>query len=149
MSVTFSIMKRHEDGTLRFAYRCDCSQRWCDACDEADAKGEKYPPQFTCDQCTDTDINMANMNAMEWLTWVGLTADYGGEIEASKLAVLCRRRLWDEARNHDPAIPGEVFQSMNGPRVIISSRRPGYLRERTEQMLKLCEKAGDRVISWG
>lgn len=149
MSVTFSIMQRHEDGSLRFAYRCDCSQRWCDACDEAYAKGEDSPAMFTCDQCTNTDINMTNMNAMEWLAWVGLTADYGGEIEASKLAVLCRRRLWDEKRNHDPAIEGDEYKVDGGPRVIIAGRRPAYLRHQTERMLALCLKAGDRVISWG
>lgn len=149
MSVTFSIMKRHEDGSLRFAYRCDCSRRWCDDCDAAWAKGEDTPDQYTCENCTDTDINMANGNAMEWMRWVGLVADYGGEVEASKLAALCRRRLWDEQRNYDPAIEGDEFKVEGGPMVIMCGRRPNYLREQTERMLKLCEKAGDGVISWG
>lgn len=149
MSITFSIMQRHEDGTLRFAFRCDCSQRWCDDCDAAWADGKDTPDQYTCENCTDTDVNMANMNALEWLTWVGLVADYGGDIEASKLAVLCRRRLWNEARNHDPVREGAEYKVPNGPRVIECERRPDYLRSQTERMLKLCEKAGERTISWG
>lgn len=149
MSITFSIMQRHEDGTLRFAYRCDCSQRWCDACDKAFDNGETSPEMFTCENCTDVEVNMANANALEWMQWVGIAVEYSGEINASDLAAKCRRRLWNEARNYDPALDHHEINEPGRVRVIIAGRDRGYLRNRTEAMLKVCEKAGDRMISWG
>jgi hypothetical protein len=147
MSITFYIANKVDGGT-RYAYRCDCSMRWCDACDVAFEKSEESPPMYTCENCTDTEVNMANVNAVEWMRWVGLSADYCGEVKASDLAVLCRRRLWDEARNHDPKREGVEYKVPNGPRVIECERRPDYLRSQTERMLKVCEKAGDRLIAW-
>jgi hypothetical protein len=147
MSITFYIAVRVNDET-RFAYRCDCEQRWCDACDVAFAKDGLAPPMFTCADCTDVELNMANSNAVEWLRWVGLEADYGGQIEARDLAARCRRRLWDEQRNYDPAVEGADYKIDGGPRVIVADRRPNYLREQTERMLKICAKADDRLIAW-
>lgn len=140
MSITFSI--RDLDGS--YSYRCDCSQRWCDACDLAWSAGESAPEMFSCENCTSTEINMANSNALDFLKWVGVPFDYCGEIAASDLAARCRRRLWNEERNLDPAIP-----PCEDGRIIYGGRRAGYLRERTEQMLALCEKAGERMICWG
>jgi hypothetical protein len=140
MSITFGI--QNQDGS--FAYRCNCSERWCDACDSAWANGEDAPAQFFCENCTDTEINMANDNAYDLMIWIGLAVGYCGSIPARELAVKCRRRLWDEARNHDAPIEG-----YSDGRIHFAGRRPGYLRERTAQVLALCEKAGERIIYWG
>lgn len=148
MSVTFSVAVEVEGG-LRPAYRCNCAMRWCDACDQADADGKEWPEQFMCENCTNKDINMSNPNAGDFMRWVGLTSAPGGEIKASELAALCRRRLWDEKRNHDQGFEGRDYKVTGGPRVIEGGRRDGYLREQTERMLKLCELAGDRWITWG
>lgn len=147
MSITFYIAIEVDGGT-RFAYHCDCSQRWCDACDEAWKTGAAYPDQFTCADCTDVEVNMTDPNARDWLRWIGLAADDCGQVKASELAVRCRRRLWDEARNHDPAVDGYDHKADGCARLIIVGRGPDYLRERTAQMLKICEKAGDRLIAW-
>ena len=148
MSTTFYIAIS-EGGCTRFAYRCECLARWNDACDEAWAKGLDMPSELSCGDCTDVEVNMSEGNAMEWLRWIGLAAEYGGEIKASDLAALCRRRLWDEARNYDPAVAGSDRQEQGRARLIVCDRRPNYLREKTEQMLKICEKAADRLIAWG
>lgn len=147
MSVTFYIAVQ-VNGEARRAYRCDCEQLWCDACDLAIAKDEQASPMLTCADCTDVELNMANRNAMEWLGWIGLAADYSGQIGARDLAARCRRRLWDEQRNYDPAVEGDGYKVDGGPRMIVADRRPNYLREQTERMLKICEKAGDRLIAW-
>ena len=148
MSITFYIAISEGGGT-RFAYHCDCSRRWCVACDAAWAKGQDAPAEFSCPDCTDVEVNMANDNARQWLRWIGLPPDDGGEISARELAARCRRRLWDEARNHDPAVEGSDHKEDGCARLIICDRRPNYLRERTEQMLKICEKAEGRLIAWG
>lgn len=152
MSITFYIAKRMPEalgGGTRYVYRCDCSDRWFAACDEAYLKNEESPVQTFCADCTDVEVNMANGNAAEWMRWVGVpSAESCGEMPAKDLAVLCRRRLWDEARNHDPVREGSEYKVPNGPRVIECERRPDYLRSQTERMLKVCEKAGDRLIAW-
>jgi hypothetical protein len=155
MSITFYIAKRMPEalgGGTRYVYRCDCSERWCAACDEAYLANTDSPAMFSCDDCTDTEVNMANMNAAEWMRWVGITSESCGEIPAKDLAVLCRRRLWDEARNHDPKVTSEEFAKLHGldghPRVIFGERAEDYLRSRTAQILRICEKAGDKLIAW-
>jgi hypothetical protein len=145
MSITFFIAG--SDG--RSVYRCDCSERWCAACDVAWERDERAPDMYTCENCTDTEINMANMNAMEFMAWVDLAVDYGGQVSAKELAARCRRRLWDEARNHDPMREGSEYKFPGGPMIIECERRPDYLRSQTERMLKVCEKAGDNLIAWG
>ena len=91
---------------------------------------------------------MANANAREWLAWVGLAGTDWGQIQASDLAARCRRRLWNEERNHDPAVEGSEHQVPGHARLIVPDRRPDYLREQTARVLKICEKAGDRLIAW-
>jgi hypothetical protein len=149
MSVDFYIAVHMEGGT-RYVYRCDCSQRWCDACDIAFDKGERSPLMFSCENCTDVSVNLHNQNAGDWMRWVGLDASKPyGEIKASELAALCRRRLWDEKRNHDDGITFEEYHGAMGARVITGGRPDGRLRQITEQMLRVCEKAGERLIAWG
>ena len=148
MSVSFYIAIEVEGGT-RYVYRCDCDQRWCDACDIAWEKGEQSPEQFSCENCTDVSVNLHQQNAADWMRWVGIDASKPyGEIKASQLAALCRRRLWDEARNHDQAVSFEEYQVPGRARVIAGHRPEGRLRDITEQMLRVCEKAGDRLIAW-
>jgi hypothetical protein len=97
-----------------------------------------------------TNLNMANSNAADLLKWIGLDASLwsGERFKASVIAPLCRRRLWDEKRNYDEEIPG-----MEDDRVIYCGRKAGYLREKTEHLLKVCEMAIDldpaAEIYWG
>jgi hypothetical protein len=65
-----------------------------------------------------TYLNLANANACELLEWLALPRVLCGELDAHELAVRCRRRLWDIARNHDPA-------RAEG-RLITCARRAGY-----------------------
>lgn len=146
MSVDFYIAIEVEGGT-RYVYRCDCDIRWSDACDAAYDKGEQTPEMFSCESCTDVKVNLHSQNAGDWMRWVGLTSAPMGEIKATELAALCRRRLWDEARNHDAAVSFDEYQG-KGARVISGGRPEGRLRDITEQMLRVCEKAGDRLIAW-
>jgi hypothetical protein len=147
MGVNFYIAIEVEGGT-RYVYRCDCSQRWCDACDIAWEKGEQSPEMFSCENCTDVSVDLHLQNAADWMQWVGLKSAPMGEIKATELAALCRRRLWDEARNHDKGVAFEDHQVEGRARVIMGGRPDGRLRDITEQMLRVCEKAGDRLIAW-
>jgi hypothetical protein len=90
-----------------------------------------------------TYLNLGNTNAGDLLDWLTLPRVLWGEIAAQELAARCRRRLWDVARNHDPALA----ELVDG-RFITCGRRAGYLRERTAELLSLAEKAGDARIRW-
>lgn len=148
MSVDFYIAIEVDGGT-RYAYRCDCSRRWCDDCDLAWQEGRDTPDQYSCENCTDVSVNLHNQNAGDWMRWVGIQSEPHGHMKASDLAALCRRRLWDEKRNHDAPVAFEDHQTPGRARVIMGGRPEGRLRQITEQMLRVCEKAGDRLIAWG
>ena len=90
-----------------------------------------------------TYVNLANGNAFDLLAWLALPVEPCGHISGRELAARCRRRLWDVERNHDPALP-----SYEDGTFIHCGRRPGYLRERTEELLRLAEKAGDALMQW-
>ena len=155
MSITFyaSKMDTHR-GYHMPLFSCDCSQRWMKDWDAAEASdADHYPDPYSCDNCRN-EVNLANGNALELLSWLGVAnIDYCGAVGARELAAHCRRRLWDESRNHDPAQSGQERAELLGvelsPRVIICDRRPGYLREQTERILAIAEKAGDHSVSWG
>ena len=152
MSITFYIGVRNEaQGWVEPAESCDCSRRWCDACDLAWEREEETPEQFSCAVC-DAEINMGNANALDLLAWLGLPVDYSGEVPAPELAPVLRRRLWDESRNHDAGVSADERAAAMGveqsPRMITCGREAGYLRQRCEQLLATCERAGDRLIVW-
>jgi len=152
MSITFFIgVKNESKGYTEPAESCDCSRRWCDDCDAAWKLDQDTPEMYSCDIC-DAEINMANGNALDLLRWLNLTVDYCGEIPAKELAPMLRRRLWDVERNHDaPMSNDERAESMgleNSDRFITMGREGGYLRQRCEQLLATCERAGDRLIVW-
>jgi hypothetical protein len=102
---------------------------------------------FECPVCSVLHLNVSNANARALLQWLDLEyGDLWGEINASELAAKCRRRLWPEERNIDPGVP-----AVEEGRVIDCGRRPGYLPERTAQLLKLAEEAQKMgvTVSWG
>jgi len=151
MSVTFYIGQVNEEkGWTEPAYRCDCDQRYSDAWDAADIADLPYPDlgEFKCEDCTDTSLNLGNSNAYDLIRWLDLPVDYSGEIGGPELAARCRRRLWDVDRNHDAAIEGYEHGGDGHARQVYLGRRPGYLRERTANLLRLAEKAGDRPVVW-
>ena len=93
----------------------------------------------------DGAMNLSNRNAADLLAWLGLpTEDLYGQMPARELAARCRRRLWPEARNLDPGLADE-----QEGRCFVFGRPAGYLRSRTEELLRLAESAIDGVISWG
>jgi len=97
-----------------------------------------------------TEINLANPNARELLEWIGLDAGefLWGEVQARELAALCRRRLWNEARNDDPEVADELEEVSGRCTVHRMGRRAGYLREKTEALLAVAAEAGDGSAYW-
>jgi hypothetical protein len=95
-----------------------------------------------------TFVNFSNLNAINLLSWLGyrLGPHLVGVLDPRDLAARCRRRLWDEARNHDPAIP--PVASASG-RFTICGRPAGGLRDRCQELLRLAELAQDRRIHFG
>ena len=150
MSITFYVAsetQHPEYGTVISGHHCDCMQRWGRDCDALPADAE-WPAMYGCETC-DAEINLANGNAFDLLAWVGLEVNAMGHVAARELAPLVRRRLWDEDRNHDPAIGADDFRGSKGARVVYGGRAAGYLRAKCEKLLALCERAGDRLIAWG
>ena len=118
------------------------------------ADGERY---FIPEPADELWVNLNNSNARDLLAWLDL--DHLGlwdapRVQLSDLAARCRRRLWSEPRNHDPAIAAE---DTGGPgtgqaRSIYAGRRPGYLRDLTKRLLQLAEhglQKGFTHIYWG
>lgn len=98
-------------------------------------------------------FNLSNANARDLLAWIGLPESYYddlcGELDAHATAARCRRRLWPEARNLDAEKPGHVDAAPGRATLIDCGRDAGYLQERTRWLLALCERAGDRAITFG
>jgi hypothetical protein len=106
------------------------------------------PVEFmTCPACQ-AEINLCNTNALDLLAWIGLAPASYGEAPAHDVAARCRRRLWDEARNHDPAVPAVVLPAGRGARLIAVDRQAGYLRQRAADLLAVAERAGEGLVCW-
>jgi len=151
MSITFYIAEfNSEYDRVERAYRCDCDDRYSDAWNIAELNDLPYPEvgDYTCDDCTDVSINLGNSNAYDLMRWLDIRADEYGDIPARELAAKCQRRLWDVDRNHDPEVEGWEQGGEGKARVISCGRRPGYLRDTTERLLKVAQKAGERLIAW-
>jgi hypothetical protein len=93
----------------------------------------------------DTYLNLNNRNGDDLLRWLGYTPMYHDELPARELAARCRRRLWNEPHNDDAALPAV---DEDGGRLIFCGRAAGYLRERTADLLRLAERAGDGFIKY-
>lgn len=99
----------------------------------------------------ETFVEMYEQDAMDLLEWLGFPSRNFGFLPSSDLKAKCKRRLWDEARNHDPAVtkPNPVkalypsWTSMAVPQTKTILRPAGFLRARTQELLKLAERAGD------
>jgi hypothetical protein len=127
----------------------DAQEAWVDS-----PPGTPYP---RCELCTDRDawsINLCNGNAADLCAWLGAPYDEGsGELPASELAALCRRRLWPEARNAGVARPAFVDEAPGQATIVSVGRDADYLPRRTKQLLDLCERSIVRfgagvLMSW-
>lgn len=107
-----------------------------------------------CRDCLKHQINLANTNARALLEWLDLEEfnEDGliGEVRATELVARCQRRLWDEPRNTDPAVP--TVES-GGPgtgqcKMIEGGREEGYLRQKTEGLMFIAKCAGEHYVSW-
>lgn len=143
MSITFSTSN----------HTCDCARRWIIDGEAIGPDVSEWPEPYTCHVCTELEMNLANENAYELMRWLDITADlysddFHGEIKAKELAARCRRRLWDEPRNHDAGVDGYEQKEPGKARLIYGGRRPGYLREMVEKLLKIAEAAGEDYVMW-
>lgn len=152
MSATFEPYRWDEGLQLwRYALRCDCMEREMDAWDAGDQDA-----RFSCRICTELQLNVHNQNAADLLSWLGIESSPAGDmIDANELAALCRRRLWDEPRNHDseltPKQTAERIGATGHPRVITGGRPAGRLRELTRRLLVIAEYAAQQGyrVAWG
>jgi hypothetical protein len=148
MSITFTPARLDaETNTWEQIFTCDCFEEG-DKLDEARENAAPDDaiwkvPYPSCEICVNINLNMANANALDLLQWVGIPLDYCGAVKATELAAACRRRLWDEPRNHDKEIT-----PVNTGNYTDFGREADYLRRRTADLLKVAEKAGDHYVSW-
>lgn len=96
-----------------------------------------------CEQRPDTYVQISAPNTADLLRWLWLDPCEFGFLEATDLAARCKRRLWPLPRNFDAAVPNREETTANGNvRLIVCGREAGYLRSRTEDLLRLAERAG-------
>jgi len=101
------------------------------------------------DEAGERELNVSNCNGYALLEWLGITPDYCGSIKATDLAARCRRRLWPESRNVDEGRKGFISTTPGHATMVDCGRAPGYFTERAEQLLAICELAGNGDICWG
>ena len=89
----------------------------------------------------ETFVQMTELNCLDLLKWLWLPAEDWGYVPAVELAARCRRRMWPLPRNFDPAREASE-KRVGATRVVVLAREAGYLRARTEELLKLAERAG-------
>ena len=117
-----------------------------------DIAGMEWPPD-SCG-CSEPPAHMflqlANVNAMDFLRWIGLEHEkLYGQIAARHLAALLRRRLWPARRGQDDdGFPAFHIQEPGQVTVICAGRPAGRLAEYAVRLLALAEFAGDGVVTW-
>lgn len=105
---------------------------------------------YECPVCMAHEINLSNANALDLLGWLGLPRAEWGEHPAADLAARAQRRLWDEARNHDPALPPQEDAPAGHARMVFGGRDAGYLRRRAGEILALARRApAGGLVCWG
>ncbi len=88
-------------------------------------------------------LNMSVTNAanlLEWLGYMTLAEDLVGEIGARALRVSCELAL---KKPVDGPVAGEETRGEGGALYIRCERWPGYLHEKTQELLELTKQAGD------
>lgn len=99
--------------------------------------------ECSCEACTQF-MNLSNFNAADFLRWLDLyTPRLTGVIKASEIVARCKRRLWPEARNSDPGT-----ETVQKDKLILYGRPEGYMQEKCEQMIRLCEETRAEWIAW-
>lgn len=84
-------------------------------------------------------IFVVTSTCAEVLEWVGLGRAEFGAVEVSVLLPLCRRRLWPEARNVDPARPGANGQT----------RAAGTLRRLVSELAAGIARTPEALVQFG
>ena len=142
MSVTFTIR-----GETPNCSCTDLSAPHCPKCGHP-IYSQDCECQYICDACTDRMFNMSNANARDFFQAIGVDSrDLCGEATSRDL----RRRAERIVRAAvDPGLPTYVDATAGQAMLINCGRPEGYLRERAEDLLKLCELVGDLGrICWG
>jgi len=100
------------------------------------------PRDFECRECWDQEPNLANTNARALLAALNLDdEDLTGEARARDLVPALKRL----AKTPDPGEPMVVTGNFTD-----CGRDAGYLQKRANELLELCQKAGELgVIAWG
>jgi len=92
---------------------------------------------------SERQLNLSNSNAANLLEWLGyptLAEDLYGSIPARELRTRCEKAL---LRPLDGPVAQEKSIGAGGAVFIRCERWPGYLHERTDDLLKLARAAGD------
>lgn len=91
----------------------------------------------------ETFVQLTEVDALDLMRWLDLPAEDFGVVEANDLAARCRRRQWPLARNIDPAVPARSMRAVNSNLTYsVPAREEGYLRAKTNEILRLAERAG-------
>jgi len=111
-------------------------------------EGEHFDPEAPQDHSV--WINLCNANARDLLDWLHIPhEDLMGQIKGTELAVKCRRRLWDEDCNHDPGKDELIIKTPGKATLIECGREDDYLRVRTQWLLAMAVRAGERMVFFG
>jgi hypothetical protein len=108
--------------------------------------GELVEVHVPVDDLDHLSMNLANANAYDLMSFLGLEADYAGTVSAD--AVLGAALVAEAVAPRDPGHEGGA--DPRNPRMIECGRRPGYLNDRTAQIRALAEaaKAHGASVSW-
>jgi hypothetical protein len=156
VSVTFYTAKRGTDRvhdgrvytSIEFMIEGRCGCRELEAEQDAWVNSPAGTPYPQCPVCRERDqwsMNLSNSNAADLCEWLGAPfEEYSGELPATELAALCRRRLWPEPRNQGVEVPARVESVPGRATIVTCAREADYLPRRTRQLLDLCERSIQR-----